>query len=114
MNLTISEILKIIKAGGSSVKHLKVSDSTLEIDFFEPHQPKEQSPSTHNQGKTLIAPAVEITEEENVLKEDEMKVPVSAKEINEGMLLEELNITNPSVMEDLIVMKEVVRAEEND
>jgi hypothetical protein len=113
MNLTPEQLLNIIKGCSGTVKRLVIKGRNIEIDFIEPHQPLEQSPSTHNQGQNKVAePVTEIPDEKDAMKEP--KPGIDQDIIDEAELIDELNITDPLRMEDLIVLKEVVSEEKVD
>ena len=98
LNLTAKEIVEIITACKGAVKSLEINDGLLKVEFTESHKPVEDTPSTQNQG---------LATDEIDSKEDFENNPTDASKESTERLLEELNITDPSAMEDLIVMREV-------
>ena len=106
MSLTHIEILEIINTCKGHVKSLKIKGGSIEVEFIVPHQPVSAPPSTHNQG-IEVETALEIPDEENVITNSEE--PVADKDLSRLEEIDDLNISNPSLMEDMIANDEVVR-----
>ena len=107
MNLTPEQIVNIISECKGHVKSLIINKTGIEVIFTESHKPVELAPSTHNQGY----PEIPIPEEKNLVKD--LDLGITAEEMEDQRLVEELHITDPGAYEDLVMLKELVDVEEN-
>lgn len=110
MNLTPDNIICILNECKGHVKSLKISGRSIEVEFLTPHQQREQPPSTHNQGQ-FSEEAIPIPDDKNLMKD--LKEGKDEERVEEENLIDELTITDPSKMEDLIAMGEVVSEEKD-
>lgn len=108
MSLTHTEILKIIETCKGHVKSLKIKNGLIEVEFLVPHQPKDETPLTHHRGQDIAA--TPIPEERNLMKD--LVEPEDSEETSTQMLIDELNLTDPSKFEDLLASGEIVSAKE--
>jgi len=109
MNLTVNEILVIIEKCKGFVKTVSINKTSIHVEFLEPQQPISATTSTQNQG-SIVENEIPIPEEENLVKD--LHEGKTKEQVEEERLLDELPISDPSKFEDLIVMNEVVDAEE--
>ena len=109
MSLTHKEIIEIIETCKGHVKSLKIKSGSVEIEFIESHKPVSESPSTQNLG--IVSPE---SDEQAPSGIQDIKYPKSSEQEAEEMLIDELTISDPSKMEDLIAMKEVKREDQED
>lgn len=112
MSLTHTDILEIINACKGHVKSLKIKGGSIEVEFIVPHQPANDTPSTHNQGSEKIETRMTEIQEEDLAEIDFVE-PISDKVMSLDEQMDELNIANPLLAEDMIVQNEVVSAEAN-
>jgi hypothetical protein len=112
MNLTPESIISIIEKCSGTVKRIKIHGKNIEIEFIEPHQPIKSEPSTHNQGQYQVSGEIIPIPPDKVAPEVKDE-GIEQEVLDTAELIDELNVINPSQMEDLIALKEVVRGEEN-
>lgn len=107
MSLTHTEIMQIIESCKGHVRSLKIGKSIIEVEFIEPHKPLDPPPTTHNLGQETHS--TPIADDRDLMKN--LVEPEDAEKIEKQRLIDELQITNPSQYEDLIVLGEIVHAE---